>query len=113
MCCGKSRNPFQTAGPTRPAAPVRGLPIRPQFRPVVLAAPPRPMAHPLAPRASVQFEYAGKTALNVVSPATGRRYLFDRPGARLAIDPRDQAYLRGVPNSEICTVTLERTSNLI
>ncbi len=44
------------------------------------------------------FEYVGATGLTVISPATGKRYRFDGPGARLAIDARDQAWLGSVPN---------------
>jgi hypothetical protein len=43
------------------------------------------------------FEYLGKTALTVVGPVTGARYRFDRPGARLAIDPRDSPGLARIP----------------
>ena len=98
MCCGKSRNPLQipTAGRT---APARSLSIGLSARPAPGRGPfvhaPRP---PVAPGRAIAFEYGGRTALSVVSPLTGWNYRFDRPGARLAIDPRDQDYLRLVPN---------------
>jgi len=34
----------------------------------------------------------------VTSPVTGRYYRFDRPGARLTVDPRDSRWLLSVPN---------------
>jgi hypothetical protein len=37
------------------------------------------------------YEYIGQTALTVSSPYTGRRYRFDRPGARVELDPRDRS----------------------
>lgn len=43
------------------------------------------------------FEYVGVTALTVFGPASGRRYRFERPGAALAVDPRDHAALQAVP----------------
>ena len=45
----------------------------------------------------VDFEYVGRTALTVRGPFSGRLYRFDRPGARLATDPRDQRALATVP----------------
>ncbi len=78
-------------------APVRGpsngASARPAPAPFALA--PR---QPIAPGAAVEFEYAGRTALTVVSPLTGRNYRFDRPHARLTIDLRDLEYLRQIPN---------------
>lgn len=44
------------------------------------------------------FEYVGRTGMTVVGPATGTRYRFDRPGARLAVDPRDHAAMAAVPH---------------
>jgi hypothetical protein len=46
----------------------------------------------------VFFEYVGPTALTVIGGATGKHYRFDRPGARAAVEPVDQASLSGVPN---------------
>lgn len=43
------------------------------------------------------FEYVGTTALTVIGPASGRRYRFERPGARVIVDPRDRAALEAVP----------------
>jgi hypothetical protein len=50
-----------------------------------------------AARTKPLFEYVGATALTVIGPASGLRYRFDRPGARLAIDPRDRIALEAVP----------------
>jgi hypothetical protein len=46
----------------------------------------------------VFFEYTGRTAMSVIGPATGRRYRFELPGARLEVDLRDRAALTQVPN---------------
>jgi hypothetical protein len=47
---------------------------------------------------TVVFEYIGKTALTAIGPVSGRHYRFSRPGAVLAVDPRDSASLAAVPN---------------
>jgi len=46
----------------------------------------------------LQYQYVGRTALTVVSPATGRQYRFDRPGAVQQVDARDRQWLERVPN---------------
>ena len=71
MCCGRKRT---SAG----ASSQTGTPFRPD---------------PTA----VTFEYVGHTAVTVVGPISGIRYRFDRPGARLKVDPRDRQGLSGVP----------------
>jgi hypothetical protein len=48
-------------------------------------------------RATVMFEYTGRTALNIVGPGSRTAYRFDRPGARALVDSRDRAYLAQVP----------------
>jgi len=53
---------------------------------------------PRGPAPRLYVEYIGKTGLTVISPATGQRYRFDRPGMRLQIDPRDRLWLATVPN---------------
>jgi hypothetical protein len=78
-CCG-SGNPSR-GGPMQAS--------RPAAAPV--PAPPRRYSH-------VFFEYVGPTALTAVGRATGKHYRFDRPGARVAAEPADEASLRGVPN---------------
>ncbi|MCW3474206.1 hypothetical protein OL599_06405 [Rhodovastum sp. RN2-1] len=44
------------------------------------------------------FEYVGRTGMTVIGGASGRRYRFDRPGAKVAVEPADKASLAGVPN---------------
>lgn len=44
------------------------------------------------------FEYVGPTQLVVIGPVSGRRYLFDRPGSRVAVDPVDRPGVGRVPN---------------
>ena len=51
----------------------------------------------LARQASLTYEYVGRTGLVVVGPVTGRQYRFDRPGARLEVDPRDSASVAAIP----------------
>jgi len=47
--------------------------------------------------AAVLFEYVGRTRLVIIGPATRTSYRFDRPGARVLVDGRDQASLAAVP----------------
>jgi hypothetical protein len=46
----------------------------------------------------VCFEYVGPTGLTAIGGVSGRRYRFDRPGARVIVDPRDRPSLAAVPN---------------
>lgn len=48
-------------------------------------------------RATVLFEYTGKTALSIVGPGSRTAYRFDRPGARALVDQRDSIYFAQVP----------------
>lgn len=75
-CCGKARQHLAQVMATTPA----------------VAAPARP-----ALRFSVIFEYTGQTALTVIGPASGRRYRFASPGARVVVDPRDRPGLAQLP----------------
>jgi hypothetical protein len=78
-CCGSGRSSgggsIQTGRPA--ASPARAQQVR--------------YSH-------VFFEYIGPTALTAVGRATGKQYRFDRPGARVAVEPVDEASLRGVPS---------------
>jgi len=47
--------------------------------------------------AGIAFEYTGTTGLTVRGAVTGLTYRFDRPGARIAVDPRDVPSLVAVP----------------
>ena len=74
--------------------------------------PPRPVGGPGSPgttggdnrrraetrHTTVVFEYVGPTQLVVIGPVSGRRYLFDRPGSRVAVDPVDRPGVGRVPN---------------
>jgi hypothetical protein len=75
-CCGKQRTS------TTNASNAAGLQRR-------AATSPAPL---------VLFEYCGGTALTAVGPVTGRRYRFERPQARVAVDGRDAASLAAVPH---------------
>lgn len=46
---------------------------------------------------SVEFQYIGMTGLTVIGPLTGRRYRFERRGARVMVDGRDAYGLATVP----------------
>ena len=48
--------------------------------------------------ATVQFEYVGRTTLTAIGSVTGRRYRFDAPGTRVAVDVRDQASFAPIPS---------------
>lgn len=76
MCCGNSRG-----------SSVRGVPAMQGPRTTPSVARP----------AGLTFEYVGRTALAVSGPVTGRQYRFDRPGARLEVDPRDSASVGAIP----------------
>jgi hypothetical protein len=81
MCnCGPRRPGAAQQRHRMPAAAPAGMP------PVSSATRNKPL-----------FEYVGATALTVIGPASGLRYRFDRPGARLAVDPRDRLALEAVP----------------
>jgi hypothetical protein len=49
-----------------------------------------------AAQAPVYFAYVGSTGLTVNGPVTGNRYRFDRPGARVRVNPRDQVLLASI-----------------
>jgi hypothetical protein len=78
-CCGRRSPPLGGSMQTthRATAPVRAQPMRYGY---------------------VFFEYVGSTALTVIGRGTGKHYHFSRPGARVAVEPVDQASLSGVPN---------------
>lgn len=63
----------------------------------------RPAAPPIArsSTAILQYQYVGRTGLTVVSPGTGKRYRFDRPGAMQQVDPRDRFWLERIPNVKL------------
>ena len=75
-CCGK--HPVASAAPPRIAPAITGNPT-PQTR-----------------RASVFFEYVGRTGLTIVGPISGQRYRFDAPGSRQPVDPADRPSLAAV-----------------
>ena len=76
----------------------RGIP--PQGWPLASGRQAPASSVPAGPRrySHVYFEYAGATALTAVGGATGKSYRFERPGARVAVDPTDQASIARVPN---------------
>jgi hypothetical protein len=81
-CCGHKREQIRGINPI-PQALKRGS--RASVEPQVTR------------RFSVCFEYVGRTGLTVIGPISGKHYRFERPGARLVVDPRDQLSLAAVP----------------
>ncbi len=82
-CCGSQRNQFQAIRlPSPPSSQVANSP---------------PVTAPVH-RFVIRFEYIGQTGLTVIGGVTGQRYRFDRPGARVIVDPRDRPSLVAVPN---------------
>jgi hypothetical protein len=74
-CCGQRRSLVSAQG-----------------RAVGANRPPRPM-----PRAAL-YEYTGTTGMTVIGPASGVKYRFCQPGAKLQIDSRDVVSMAGLPN---------------
>lgn len=72
--------------------------MRQQFAQATSAAPREATLHQPDRQFTIRFEYVGHTALTVIGAASGRRYRFDAPGARLVIDPRDRPSLALVPS---------------
>ncbi len=70
MCCGRNRLQQRSAA-TAPAQPV--------------TPPPAPTR--------VSFINQGSGPVTVRGPITGIEYRFDRPGARVEVDPRDRIQL--------------------
>ena len=73
MCCGRKRMQLRTAGPRPPGA--------------------SPHAESQQAQRAVSFVYVGTTGITVQGPVSGREYRFDRPGARVEVDPRDRILL--------------------
>ncbi len=82
-CCGNLRRLAATSSPDL-------LPLSHDKTTVVPTGPTRHFV--------ILFEYIGTTALTAIGGLTGRRYRFDRPGARVAIDPRDRPSVAQIPN---------------
>ena len=82
-CCGDRRREFQAPSPAyRPSGP--------------------PSQDRRSFRSSVAwFEYTGQTSMVVVGPVSGKRYVFDRPGARVGVDPVDKPSLASVPRLRV------------
>jgi hypothetical protein len=70
-CCGKKRQQLHV-------------------QPVAIRVP-EPQATSMASR--LAFEYTGNGAMAVIGPGSGIRYSFEKPGARVEVDPRDSHFL--------------------
>ncbi len=81
-CCG---NGNQRRGDSMQASPPAPAPA------------PAPVQQPMR-YGHVFFEYVGPTAMTAIGRASGKHYRFDRPGAQVAVEPMDEASMRGVPN---------------
>ena len=93
MCCGKKRQTMAQAHTTNANPRVPGLPSATSAR----SQSPYPRLVSTTASRAPRFEYTGQTALTVLSPITGKRYRFERPGARIEADPRDRSLLASVP----------------
>lgn len=82
MCCGKNRTLFPRT--------VSRLPLP---RTAKSASSPAQLVR----NDGAAFEYIGRTGITVRGPVTGQQYRFDRPGARLEVDPRDKASIAAIP----------------
>jgi hypothetical protein len=83
MCCGRNATSASVTNRT-----------------YISARPTPPAPTPTRP---AEFEYTGATALTVVSPITGRKYRFLRPGARLHVDAMDRQWIAFVPHLKRCS----------
>ena len=83
-CCGSKRQQ-QFPLHSRPVATI-GKPLCRVYR----------RAQHSAAECHASLSMKRETALTVTGRATGRCYRFPRPGARLAVDPRDAPALRGI-----------------
>ncbi len=83
-CCGSQRRLLNL---TRPASAPRSA-----------GSANTSGTRPPARQFEICFEYIGQTALTAIGGATGRRYRFDRRGARMIVDARDRPSLAAVPN---------------
>ena len=83
MCCGKKRASMLQANPA--------------VQPVRRVQPPPPAAPPVQSGSGAYFEYQGRSALIVIGSVTRARYYFAEFGKRLAVDSRDHASLRLIP----------------
>ena len=90
MCCGKNRLPKSFMESQMPPTKV----VSPPPAPKPASASAKPTSTHVRP---TKFVYAGNTGLTVVSPITGRRYRFDRPGAQVDVDARDRSWISFVP----------------
>lgn len=65
------------------------------------ATPAPESAGPVPRGTGIRFEYAGRTGLTVMGPATGRTYRFNAPGAVVEVDPRDAPQVAAVPRLRV------------
>lgn len=84
-CCGQRRAAWAGAPAQRPTntAPAAAIAT------AAHAVPARLLR--------IVYEFVGTRPLMLASPHTGKRYRFDRPGARLEIDARDRALVDARP----------------
>ena len=108
MCCGKKRaqlrprvaNPATVVPDTivhnSVSPPNLANSSKRQSSPVQAVTARAPLATSRVAQTNVSFAYVGNSAMTVVGPVTGYQYKFDRPGARLYVDPRDRAALASI-----------------
>lgn len=76
MCCGKNRMQQRTVTPNTPRAEVS--------------------SGGRQGRQTVSFVNVGNTGVIVRGPVSRLEYRFDRPGARVEVDPRDRVLLASI-----------------
>ena len=75
-------------------------PSYPASRPAIVASGASTRVQPIS-HSHVYFEYFGPTALTAIGRATGKHYRFERPGARVPVDPSDEASVAQVPHLRV------------
>ena len=83
-CCGGNRSRIAASVPRRPA-------------PNAAPSAPAPAAPPPAAATLAIFRYDGATSLTVWGRVTAKKYWFAGPGSEVAVDLRDRASMRQVP----------------
>lgn len=85
-CCGGNRSRVAAASPTTTTAP----------KAQSVAQPAYAQAQPAGATMAI-FRYDGGTSLTVWGRVTAKKYWFAGPGSEVAVDLRDRASMRQVP----------------
>lgn len=80
-CCGNKRVKLQEGAQTKHRLEENGI---------------RSVRHQPTKETPIYFQYTGKTKLRVIGRVTHKLYKFDKPGAIVLIDKRDQRGLESI-----------------